>query len=61
MSVWANVLDYSASVFPVTMVDKEVDVVAPRYEGLTETDKKVHDGCKFLESQQKILSWLILN
>lgn len=47
MSVWANVLDYSASVFPVTTVDKNVDVSPPGYESLSEIDKKVHDSCKY--------------
>lgn len=46
-SIWVNLLDYSAAVLPVTVADKNVDVVNEGYEPLNETDEKVWEACKF--------------
>ncbi|KAI0075922.1 general amidase [Panus rudis PR-1116 ss-1] len=37
-----NILDYAAAVFPVTFVDKEVDVVVPPHEFRNHEDKAVY-------------------
>jgi amidase len=47
MSVWVNLLDYSAAVLPVTNVDKGVDVVDVGYKPMNGVDEKVWQGCKF--------------
>jgi amidase len=46
-SIWVNVLDYTASVVPVTTVDKNIDVVDKDYKPLNEVDQKNYDRCKF--------------
>lgn len=46
MSVWVNLLDYTAAVLPVTKVDKTIDVVDTNYKPLSDLDKKVQDTCK---------------
>ncbi|PBP27707.1 amidase [Diplocarpon rosae] len=43
-SVWVNLLDYSAAVLPVTLVDKSVDVVDDGYKPLNGTDEKVWES-----------------
>jgi amidase len=47
MSVWVNLLDYSAAVLPVTNVDKGVDVVDVGYKPMNGVDEKVWQACKF--------------
>ena len=47
-SAWVNLLDYSASVLPVTTVDKSVDVVDEEYNPISEADEKVWKSCEFL-------------
>jgi len=43
-SVWVNLLDYSTAVLPVTLADKNVDVVDKGYKPLNETDEKVWEA-----------------
>ncbi|CZS96825.1 probable glutamyl-tRNA(Gln) amidotransferase subunit A [Rhynchosporium graminicola] len=43
-SIWVNLLDYSAAVLPVTLVDKNVDVVGEGYKPLNDTDHKVWEA-----------------
>jgi amidase len=45
MSTWINLLDYSASVLPVTLVDKNIDVVDPGYKPLNAIDEKIQKAC----------------
>jgi amidase len=42
LSTWVNMVDYSAAVLPVTLVDKTIDVVDEGYQPLNEQDEKVH-------------------
>lgn len=50
MSTWVNFLDYSATVIPVTTVDKEVDKFDENYKALDETDEKVWKCCMLSSS-----------
>jgi amidase len=43
-------LDYSASILPVTTVDKSIDGVDVDYKPLNETDEKVWKSCEFISS-----------
>ena len=45
MSTWINLLDYTTSVLPVTLVDKNIDVVDPGYKPLNATDEKIQKAC----------------
>lgn len=45
MSTWVNVLDYAATVIPVTTVDKQVDKIDENYKPLDETDELVWKCC----------------
>ncbi|KAL8924906.1 MAG: hypothetical protein Q9208_003789 [Pyrenodesmia sp. 3 TL-2023] len=47
-SMVVNGLDYTACAFPVTTVDKSVDVVDSSFRPLSEIDKKVAETCKSL-------------
>ncbi|KAL2069449.1 hypothetical protein VTL71DRAFT_14128 [Oculimacula yallundae] len=40
-SIWVNLLDYSAAILPVTLADKNIDVVDEGYKPLNEIDEKV--------------------
>lgn len=44
-TVWVNLLDYTASVIPVTTVDKTVDVWDASFTPVTEMDKMVFENC----------------
>jgi amidase len=55
-TTFVNMLDYSAVVFPVTTVDKSIDVVDVNYTPLNETDEKVWKSCKFLLSSVKYVN-----
>ncbi|KAH8601218.1 amidase signature domain-containing protein [Bisporella sp. PMI_857] len=44
LSVWVNFLDYSTSILPVTLVDKNVDVVDEGYTPMNSQDEKIHLG-----------------
>jgi amidase len=46
-SGWVNLLDYSAAVLPVTLVDKNIDVVDVGYQPRNPTDEKIYKGCEF--------------
>jgi len=46
-SVWVNLLDYSAAVLPVTLADKNIDVIETGYTPLNGQDEKVHQACEF--------------
>lgn len=46
-SVFANVLDYTSVVLPITMVDKAVDQVDAGFKGLNELDVRTQETCKF--------------
>jgi amidase len=48
MSTFVNLLDYSSSVLPVTLVDKSIDVMDPAYKPLSTQDKEIYATCKFL-------------
>jgi amidase len=48
LSAWVNLLDYSTAVLPVTLADKNIDVVDVGYEPMNPTDEKVHKGCELL-------------
>lgn len=48
LSVWVNLLDYSASVLPVMLADKSIDVVDEEYEWKNEVDEKVFKACELL-------------
>ena len=54
MSTWVNLLDYTASVFPVTKVDKSIDLADDAYKPLNELDKKVQDSCKFASQKSLV-------
>lgn len=42
LSTWVNMVDYTAAVLPVTLVDKTIDIVDEGYQPLDEQDEKVH-------------------
>jgi hypothetical protein len=50
-STWVNLLDYTSLAFPVTKVDKAIDGIDQGYKPLDETDKLVHESCKFCYDQ----------
>lgn len=41
-----NALDYTASVIPVTTVDKDVDVIETEYKPISDVDARVWESCK---------------
>lgn len=45
---FANVLDYSVGVIPVTVADKNVDVYPAEFSPLSEADSEVRKDCKLL-------------
>jgi amidase len=47
MSCWVNLLDYTATVFPVTTANKDIDKIDDSYEPRSETDRKIWETCKF--------------
>lgn len=47
MSTWVNLLDYTASVLPVTTVDKTIDVINESYKPLSDTDEQVWKSCTY--------------
>ena len=44
-TVRVNLLDYTASVIPVTTVDKQIDVWDKSFTPVTEMDKTIHENC----------------
>jgi amidase len=50
LSPWVNMLDYSATVLPVTFADKNIDVFDKTYKPISGQDEKVHLGCKYPSS-----------
>lgn len=48
LSVWVNMLDYSAAILPVTTVDKNIDVVDSGYVPINGVDEKVFEACRYL-------------
>jgi amidase len=42
-----NLLDYTACALPVTIADKNVDVVDPAFKPLNKLDERVMKTCKF--------------
>lgn len=46
LSTWVNLLDYTAAVLPVTLVDKNIDVVDEGYKPLNDQDEKVFLACE---------------
>ncbi|KAE9380775.1 putative general amidase GmdA [Stipitochalara longipes BDJ] len=44
LSAWVNLLDYSSAILPVTLVDKNIDVVDVDYTPKNPTDEKIHRG-----------------
>lgn len=45
-SVWVNLLDYSTGILPVTLCDKNIDVVDKDYKPKNEDDEKIYKNCK---------------
>ena len=45
-TTFVNVLDYSAAVLPVTLVDKHIDVSDEGYEPMNEQDEKTYKSCE---------------
>jgi amidase len=45
-STWVNLLDYSAAVLPVTLADKNIDIVETGYTPLNGQDEKVYQACE---------------
>lgn len=43
----ANILDYSATVFPVTTCDRDIDKMNESYTSFNEMDQRVWNTCKF--------------
>ena len=41
-----NLLDYTSCTFPVTNVDRNVDVIATDFEPVSDHDTEVSDGCE---------------
>jgi len=56
-STWANFLDYTAAVVPVTTVDKDVDKIDSNFEPANEIDKAVHESCELTFALYSIM-WL---
>ena len=50
-STWVNALDYSAVAFPVTSVDKTIDVKSSDFKAVDEKDQEIQDDCKHTMSQ----------
>jgi amidase len=44
-TAWVNLLDYSAAVLPVTLADKNIDIVDKGYKPMNEIDKMVWESC----------------
>ncbi len=47
-TIWVNLLDYSAAVLPVTLANKNVDVIDKGYKPLSPQDEKVWEACELL-------------
>ena len=45
-STFANLLDYTACIVPVTLVDKTVDKYDSQYKPISDLDKQIHETCK---------------
>ena len=45
-TLWANLLDYTASVIPVTTVDKNIDVWDKSFQPVSEMDKLIFENCR---------------
>lgn len=45
-TVFANGLDYTSVVIPVTLVDKKIDVLDKEYKPLNDKDKEVFEDCE---------------
>ena len=48
-STWVNALDYTSVAFPVTNVDKSVDVKSSDFKAVDEKDQEIQDDCKHLQ------------
>lgn len=46
MSTWVNLLDYSAAVLPVMLVDKTIDVQDLNYKPMNPLDNKIYQACE---------------
>ena len=46
-SVWVNLLDYSSVVIPITLVDKNIDVINKDFKPLSDLDEEVQRDCMF--------------
>jgi amidase len=47
-STWVNALDYTSVAFPVTNVDKAIDVKSSDFKAVDEKDQDIQDDCKRL-------------
>lgn len=47
-SIVINLLDFTAAVFPVTKVDKEIDKKIDRQDFLGELDRVIHEQCQYI-------------
>ena len=45
-ATWVNLLDYSAVVYPVTKVDKHIDIVDTDYKPRNSVDRRTQETCK---------------
>jgi hypothetical protein len=46
LSTWVNMVDYTSAVLPVTLADKNIDVVDEGYKPLNDKDEKVFLACE---------------
>jgi amidase len=46
-SMIVNVLDYTATTIPITVAEKEIDVVDDTFKPLNEIDQKVFESCEY--------------
>ena len=45
-STWVNALDYTSVAFPVTNVDKSIDVKSSDFKAVDKKDQEIQDDCK---------------
>lgn len=52
---FVNTLDYTSVIFPVTHVDRAIDVVDTAFEPLSSDDKRLQDSCEFHLSSRLLI------
>lgn len=53
-TAWVNMLDYSASTFPVCTVDQNTDKLDEDYVPLNEDDKAASESCELTPYQRPV-------